>query len=593
MVSPKRLAPLVSLVVCGIGTVIGPAVHPGASGLVSAFAAPGRGEKKSGKASAASATASSPAAASSNASSASSASSAAALSASAHGAPAGSSAVPVQPPSMAPARDGQELLTASLPKLDPSPRVVGTCESGARDKGPLRFGLAHFNDLQARYSDLLGGRSRYAYIAGYLRQLKTEQPTIVLDAGDDYEKGALAEVRSNGETTRQMVQALPIDVRTVGNHDFAYGETAVLRDVRLSQHPVLAANVKHAGLPSAKQPFRPYARVDVGCVKIGVIGLVTQNFGADDRPTSAPYSGVFVQDDRYQAILEREAKAHRSEVDVLIALTHLGYAEDVALARKGGRLVDIIVGGHTEDVSKEPGMIVHPDNTKTWVLQAGRFGEVLGRGDVVVNPTEHAGGRSKIGLEKYRLVEVDEKMPVAEDVAALAKRLEDAVVPDAHTPIGRLSAPIKQGKPITELVSRAAKTIWNLDVVVLGKDLFWAGLPKGDLTLQRLYDAVLVQRQPAGTSGLSSLWVVELTGAEMTALQKASRVGGTYEWFGPRDRFDPGKRYRLGLDKRAATYPKTLFGGEAKLVRASYLGEMIDALEPFVKARSSKGQTVD
>ena len=31
-----------------------------------------------------------------------------------------------------------------------------------------------------------------------------------------------------GEATRQLVQALPIDVRTIGNHDFAYGEVAVL-----------------------------------------------------------------------------------------------------------------------------------------------------------------------------------------------------------------------------------------------------------------------------------------------------------------------------------------------------------------------------
>ena len=65
----------------------------------------------------------------------------------------------------------------------------------------------------------------------------------MLDAGDDYEKGAVAELRSGGETTRRMVQALPIDVRTIGNHDFAYGEEAVLRDVSLSAHPVLAANV--------------------------------------------------------------------------------------------------------------------------------------------------------------------------------------------------------------------------------------------------------------------------------------------------------------------------------------------------------------
>lgn len=482
-----------------------------------------------------------------------------------------------------------DVLTIAGTRADPSASTIGTCDPAQRERGTARFGFAHLNDLQARYGDLLGGRSRYAYIAGLLKQLKAAQPTIVLDAGDDYEKGALAELRSSGETTRQMVQALPIDVRTIGNHDFAYGETAVMRDVRLSKHPLLAANVKHVGLPLSKQPFRPFARFDVGCVKVGVIGLVTKNYGADDQPTDLPYDGVFAQDDHYQAILEREAKAHRAEVDVLVALTHLGYAEDVALARRGGKLVDLIIGAHTEDLLERPEPVVHPDNTRTWVMQAGHFGETIGRGDVVVK----LGESRKITIEKYEVVEVTESLPVAEEVNDLAKRLLDAVTPDAHAVIGRVSAPLKKGRPIADLVWKAAASTWNVDVLVVGRDLYWAGLPKGDLTLQRLYDAVLVQRQPAGTSGLSSIWVAEVSGAELSALARVFRPGANYDWHGPKQKLDPEKRYRIGLDKRAATYPKVLFGQESKHLRPVFVGEMIDALEPYARGRTVKGLPVD
>ncbi len=482
-----------------------------------------------------------------------------------------------------------EILTVVAARLDTAPKGIGTCEPAEREKGSVRFGFAHVNDLQARYSDRIAGRSRYAYIAGLLKQLKAAQPTIVLDAGDDYEKGALAELRSSGETTRQMVQALPIDVRTIGNHDFAYGETAVLRDVRLSKHPVLAANVEHVGLPPSKQPFRSYARFDVGCVKVGVIGLVTQNFGADDRPTSLPYDDVFVQDDHYQAILEREARAHRSEVDVLIALTHLGYSDDVALAHRGGALVDLIIGAHTEDLLEKAEAFIHPDNTTTWVMQAGHFGETIGRGEVVVN----LGAPRKITVEKYKVVEVNESLPYVEEVDDLAKRLEEAVTPDAHAVIGRVNVPLKRGRGISELVWKAAASTWNADAMVVGRDLYWAGLPKGDVTLQRLYDAVLVQRQPAGTNGFSSIWIADVGGAEMTALVRAFRPGGTYEWYGPRDGFDPTRRYRLALDKRAATYPKALFGASSKHLHATFAGEMIDALEPYARARTAKGLPLD
>jgi len=187
------------------------------------------------------------------------------------------------------------------------PRTIGRCDT----RGPTaRFTLAHVNDLQARYGDLVDGRSRYGFLAGYLRQVKDEAPaTLVLDAGDDYEKGSIADLRSLGESTRQMIQALPIDARTIGNHDFAYGEAAVVRDVRESAHPVLAANVRYDRDPSL---FAPYARFDVGCVKIGVIGLVTGGYGSDDLPSREPFDGVFAQDDAYAATLAEQVRLHRA-----------------------------------------------------------------------------------------------------------------------------------------------------------------------------------------------------------------------------------------------------------------------------------------
>lgn len=483
-----------------------------------------------------------------------------------------------------------DVLTMAKAKLDPdAPRTVGKCDPSA-PKDKARFVLAHMNDLQARYSERIAGKSRYAWAAAYLDLLKKAQPTLVLDAGDDYEKGSLAELRSNGETTRQMIQALPFDVRTIGNHDFGYGETVVLRDVRLSSTPVLAANLRHPGMTAAKQPFRPYARLDVGCVKVGVIGLVTQNYGADDQPNATPFDDVFIQDRSYAAILDREAKAHRSEVDVLIALTHLGYVDDLALARKVGS-VDIIVGGHSEDTLKEPGTVLHPPGkNRTWILQAGHFAEKIGQGEVVVNLKERS-----VSLEKYRLVDVDEKLPSGEasqPVDDLARKLEDAVVPDLQKPIAKSTSGVPRGKPMVDLVWKAAKDTWNLDVLVLGKDLFWAGIPKGDVTLQKLYDTVLVQKQPTGTNGFSSIWIQEIGGEDLGTLFRSFQPQGRYEWSGLQ-KFDPTKKYKVGFDKRSGTYPKAIFGLASKLIHGTFQAEMIDLLEPWVRARAAKGQTID
>ncbi|MCL2724341.1 MAG: metallophosphoesterase [Polyangiaceae bacterium] len=461
-------------------------------------------------------------------------------------------------------------------------RTIGTCDESARPE-VARVTIAHFNDLQARYSDRVAGKSRYALLAGYLRQLKKDNPeTLVLDAGDDYEKGSIAELRSEGETTRQMIQALPIDVRTIGNHDFAYGADAVLRDVRMSRHPVLAANVQHIGLSEDEQPFLPFVRVDVGCVKVGIVGLVTKNYGADDRPTSAPFDGVFAQDDRYARVLERQVKAHGDEVDLLIALTHLGYADDNALAMSpAARGVDFVIGGHSEQLFREPLLATRPDGTRTWVLQAGHYGENVGRADLALDLKD-----KKVKIERYRVINVNASLPSADDVDDLAKRLEDDAAKDAHEIIATTQAEITAGASMVQLVARAAKETLHVDALVIGKDHFRRGLPKGAVTLQRMYEAVPVQKQPAGTEGFSSLWIVEMPGEELSVLRaRPGAASYAFNLFIPTS-IDPNARYRVALDKRALMFPRLAFGKNTTFPTATFGGELIDVLESYARAHT-------
>ena len=470
-------------------------------------------------------------------------------------------------------------------------RTIGRCDPATKGAGKARFTLAHFNDLQARYSDRLEGKSRYAYIAGYLEQLQRDVPeTIGLDAGDDYEKGSVAELRSGGETTRRMIQALPIDVRTLGNHDFAYGAEAVLRDVSLSAHPVLAANVTLARLGDNEQPLGRFLRIDVGCVRVGVIGLVTQNYGADDRPTSKAFDTVFEQSTSYAKILEREVREHRDEVDVLVALTHLGLWEDTALAMSpSAKGLDLVIGAHTEDLLERPLPATRADGSRTWIMQAGHYGRTLGRADLVVDLD-----KGRVSFERYAIVKVDASLPVAEDVARLAERLEGEVSPDARVPFASTRREVSAGREMTELVARAVASEWGADALLLGRDVFWSGLPKGPVTLQRMYDSVLVQRQPSGTSGFTSLFLVDVTGAELMTL-RAHMQSPLHDMLVPA-MVDPKRVYKLAIEKRALTYPKVVFGSDAKRLRvadATLGGELIDVLEAYGRSRAASGDSLD
>lgn len=455
--------------------------------------------------------------------------------------------------------------------------VRGVCDPSA----PKKFTLIHLNDLQARYTELVDGKSRYAYIAGYLKSQILQDPnTLVLDAGDDYEKGALAELRSMGEATRRMIQVLPIDVRTIGNHDFSYGREAVLKDANESQHPVLAANITTRDI---ENPFLPYTSFQVGCVKVGVVGVVTGNYGADDEPTKEPFDEVFLHNPRYSEVIAQQVKEHRGEVDVMIALTHIGIYADRKVAMKVPG-IDFVIGGHTEDLLKEPQKITKGDGSRTWVMQAGHYGRAIGNAEITVSDRG-------VSIEKYRMITVDGSLPADDAVDAYTKKVTDDFAPDTHRTIGTIEKEIGKGPALADLTWRAVKETYGVDGMIIGYDVFWAPLAAGELTLQRLYDAVPVQREPAGTSGFSSLGVIQLKGDALMALRARLRYD-RYAMMTP-PAIDRSRTYTIAIEKRAHFAPTYAFYGSPNLPAFAEMGELIDPLEAYVRKHTALGKAVN
>jgi 2',3'-cyclic-nucleotide 2'-phosphodiesterase (5'-nucleotidase family) len=325
-------------------------------------------------------------------------------------------------------------------------------------------------------------------------------------------------------------------------------------------------------------------KVKVGCVRVGVVGLVTQGYGADDQPSREPYCGVFRQDPRYAQELARQVKAHRAEVDVMIALTHTGIGEDIALAQ-GVSGVDLVVGAHTEDLLKAPQLAQRADGTRGWVLQAGHYGQTLGRADLVFDPRTRT-----VSFEGYRIVDVDASLPHDDTVAELAASLEREAEPDLHAVIASVRDDRKAGREMSDLLFKAVARAWGADALVVGRDVFWEGLPKGPLTLDRLYRSVLVQREPSGTSGFTSLYLVDVKGDALLGLR--ARAGLMYDVFVP-PQVDVKRTYRVAMEKRAYTYPFLAWAGGASVPPGRFAGEIIDVLERHARTRAAEGLSID
>src|SRR3984893_10965342 len=65
----------------------------------------------------------------------------------------------------------EERAPERAPAPPPGTRIVGPWDAEARSPDRMKLTVAHLNDMQARYSELLAGKSRYAYVAGCLRRL--------------------------------------------------------------------------------------------------------------------------------------------------------------------------------------------------------------------------------------------------------------------------------------------------------------------------------------------------------------------------------------------------------------------------------------
>ena len=467
---------------------------------------------------------------------------------------------------------------------------IGTCTNEEANSNVARFALAHVNDLQARYSERIGKHSRYAYLAGAIRKKKADKPdTLVLDGGDDYEKGSYVEHASRGESTRRIVQAMPFDVRVMGNHDFAYGEDAVARDVRESAQPVLGTNLRDLRESASENvPFAKYVRANVGCARVGLFGFVTRNYLANDKQTKEPYFGRFESETRYREIIAKVMAEHRTEVDVMIMLNHMGLAEDMGLGSYTG--VDLVVGAHSEDLLGTALPVWHGDNTRAWLVQAGHYGRQFGYGDVVIDRIA-----KRAWLENYRIIDIDEKQPVADDIDQLVKSMEAEYAPELNEPLTRLPEAINAGRPMSELLWESLRDQFDASALIVGREAFWSGLPRGDVTLARLYESVMVQVQPSGTAGMSALTEVEMDLGDLAALAERPRATNVDVFLSPRltadarDASKRGDKVRVYVERRLALHPDLGWYPAVAFPNPRPVGEMIDVLRPFLKKKSRAG----
>ena len=456
-----------------------------------------------------------------------------------------------------------------LPGMSSSSRPRQMTPEEAKTLGFKMLSFVHYNDLHGHYHPKnYNGRylSPLSLIRGYFDEVKAENPnSIFCNAGDDMEKGSVVEFLSKGESTIDIYKHLGLDLRALGNHDFAYGLESVKKFVNEPGDVVLCSNQLGLG--------KSFHQFEIDGIRVGVFAMVCRPWDERDQQYDGPYfKGVECGYD-FSNLARKMIRKHRKDVDLLFMLSHLGLGDDEQVARESQGL-DFIIGGHSHSVLPEP----RYSPSGTVIVQAGSYGEYVGRLDIMLDPSS----RRMAGF-RYALKTVD-PATMAPNLALESKIREvfQRHAPDVDAPITNLPARLDRLN-VAKLACDAAIAVFGVDAAIIDGSTVWGELSAGPIVRQDLLDAFTVEIQPPGTHGFNSMMTGTLDHRDWEILNRGT-AGGQFS-VSIRGELNSNQPVRVAMQRRTALGAKDYFSGIRSLKALRFEMETWEMLARHLSTR--------
>lgn len=447
---------------------------------------------------------------------------------------------------------------------------------------PNRLVIMHSNDTHSQLdpgNDGLGGVARRKTLIDSVRN--AEANTMLVDAGDVVQ-GTLFFTLYGGEAENKIADLLGYDLRILGNHEFDNGAEELARKIAPTKSVWIATNYDMRGTELGKK-FVPYYIKEVGGRRIGFIGLNLQPRG---MISEGNYNGVNYLDLYKAANSTAWHLKHNEGVDMVIALTHIGYeptgtgTSDLELARRSED-IDVIIGGHSHTVvgpgpgTANPWRVANAAGDTILVTQTGKAGRYLGEITIDLD---------NLGTD-YRLIRVDSRLDSVRqpDVEAVLAPYRPGIDSLMHTPIARSSRALDAADPallnyVADYIKLRGKEIsgGNVDFAITNKGGIRTGLPKGGVS-----EGNIINMLPFN----NRVEVLEISGSDLARnFDIMARQGGNGLSKGVEVVFDPetGKCTSVTVNGRPLEADKTY-----TVATIDYLANGGDYMEPLTHGRKT------
>ncbi|MBR5741711.1 MAG: bifunctional metallophosphatase/5'-nucleotidase [Firmicutes bacterium] len=409
--------------------------------------------------------------------------------------------------------------------------------------------ILHSNDMHGDFLPSVkdgketGGLPR---LAGYINAVRQARENVIYAIAGDMFRGSIIDSEYQGLSTIDLMNNLRPDVATIGNHEVDYGLAHLLFLEKCARFPIVNADL-FVTMNNARL-FTPYINLEVGGLRILVIGILTQEVLSStkqekiigsfiDMKSAAREVGIIC--DNYRTI----------HTDMTILLTHIGLEKDRELAAMldPDYGIDMIIGGHSHTFMDAPEVV-----NGIPIVQAGTGTSIIGRIDLQYD-TEN----KKIVDFRWKSVPINEdtadKDPVMEELLDSYRTETDRKYKRVVTRWARkLTHPSREQE--TEMGNLYADVLaWeaSYDIMLMGS---------GSIRKKELGPVIEYQDMLENTPFDDCVWLLEVTGAQWRKM--IQHIMRDAAWVGETEFYQFSKGVRIKYNKTTRTIEELKFRGE-------------------------------
>ncbi|WP_159881007.1 5'-nucleotidase C-terminal domain-containing protein [Paenibacillus puerhi] len=296
------------------------------------------------------------------------------------------------------------------------------------DLGAFPLTVLHTNDTHANLDTVSSPNNILRRITAIKEAKASSVNPILLDAGDVF-SGTLYFNKYLGQADLEFMNMAGYDAMTFGNHEFDKDSQVLASFIAGAKFPFVSSNLDFSADAILKDIYKAEIgsfgkAVDTGTVatiypaivlniageQVGLFGLTTEDTVNIASPGDVKFHSAL---DKAKATVEM---LQAQGINKIIAITHLGYDEDLKLA-DAVEGIDIIVGGHSHTQLNDA-VVNTKHSAPKLIVQTGEKGQFLGRLEAAFNKD------GVLTAWNDRLISIDEKKDgsyvLAEDAAAKA-----------------------------------------------------------------------------------------------------------------------------------------------------------------------------